>query len=244
MSDSQWEKLIDKVNAARDERGIEIGGKKYSQVKDRVEVFRREFGAKYGIDTHVDYENYDKTGMVVATAKIGDVERGTTVSSGHAVEFVASNEVTLTAAIESAETAAVGRALAFFGLAGGEFPSDAEMGSIDRKRETVASQRNAAQNERQRQIEEYREQQAKLPPEQRDTVRRYLPPQGQELDHPAEASKIADELVMVKTSQELTAYWHDLKEYRAFLAGADRHTLAEITAMFTMLKHQLADANK
>lgn len=235
MSDSQWEKLIDKVNAAREERGVEIGGKKYSQVKDRIEVFRKEFGAKYGIDTTVDYENYDKTGMVVAVAKIGEVATGITVSSGHAVEFVASNDVTITAAIETAETAAVGRALAFFGLAGGEFPSDAEMGSIDRKRETVQ------QNPRQREIEEYRRQQANLPPEQRDTVRRYIPPKGQDLDPVAQVNKIADELVHVKTPQELTAYWHELSEYRAFLAGNDRSTLAEIQALFTAIKHQLFD---
>jgi hypothetical protein len=144
MSDeSRFEKAIARMNQMREERGIDIHGGIYSQVKDRVEVFRRIFGSEFGINTNIvnDLE-FASNFPIVVKAEIVDKMTGTIVASGHSVEFVGSNHVNSVAPLEACETSAIGRALACFGLHGGEFASGTEMAAIDRKRDAMKGQKS------------------------------------------------------------------------------------------------------
>jgi hypothetical protein len=106
------------------------GGKKYTMVKDRVEIFRKYFGTSYGIETSIEY--CDDT-YVRMKAVITDLETKVVVGSGHAEELRGSTNVNKTSALENAETGAIGRALASIGLAGGEYASANEMEGVGRK---------------------------------------------------------------------------------------------------------------
>jgi hypothetical protein len=111
------------------------GGKLYSMVKDRIEVFRQEFGSEYGIETVVDYDaGFADGAAVIASARIMDTDNRI-IASGWAVEFVGSSNITDASPVEVAETSAIGRALACFGLHGGEYASLNEVEAAERKQE-------------------------------------------------------------------------------------------------------------
>jgi hypothetical protein len=130
-----FERARNAIIQAREEDGINLNGKMYSMVKDRIEIFRTYFGYAYGIDTSVDYTHGFKRGsMIVAVAKIVDNLTGHIVASGHAMEWVGNGDIGTTAPIEACETSAIGRALAAFGLHGGEYASANEMEAIPRKK--------------------------------------------------------------------------------------------------------------
>ena len=95
------------------------GGKKYLEVKHRVTVFRRAYGANLGIETEV-IDAGDK--YVRVRAVIRD-KLGNIVASGLAEEVRGTSPVNKGSALENCETSAIGRALACFGLHGGEYAS-------------------------------------------------------------------------------------------------------------------------
>jgi hypothetical protein len=131
--DERLAKAMEEIQRQKEDHGVDIHGKLYSLVQDRIEVFRRTFGTEYGIDTKVDYsEGFGRGAVVVATAKIISAS-GITVASGHACEFVGSSRFTSHSPVEVAETSAIGRALASFGLHGGEYASGDEVGAAVRK---------------------------------------------------------------------------------------------------------------
>src|SRR6478609_7020373 len=125
MSDeARFQKAIQQLNEVREQKGVDYNGKLYSTVKDRVEEFRKLFGSEFGIDTTVDYrQGFGNGSVVVANAKIVDKTTGTILASGHAMNHFGSDSVNTTSIVEVTETNAIGRALATFGLHGGEFAS-------------------------------------------------------------------------------------------------------------------------
>ena len=123
------------LNEVNKKHGVDMrGGKKYTMVKDRVEIFRKYFGTSYGIETSIEY--CDDT-YVRMKAIITDLETKAVVGSGHAEELRGSTNVNKTSALENAETGAIGRALASIGLAGGEYASANEMEAVGRKEEAL-----------------------------------------------------------------------------------------------------------
>jgi len=100
--------------------GLDIKGKRYTQVATRIEVFRKHFGMSIGLDTEIVFP---KRG-VISVAKLKDLD-DRIIGSGHAFAADLSEEKSL----EKLETVAVGRALASIGLAGGEYASDLEIES-------------------------------------------------------------------------------------------------------------------
>ncbi len=108
---------------------IKIHNKNYTQVVSRVEVFRRHF-PDLTIDTTIVDVNNER---VLMRAEIRDDNR--IIASGHAEEVREANAINRTSAVEVAETSAVGRALAAFGLHGGEYASAGEV-------ETAIAQQN------------------------------------------------------------------------------------------------------
>ena len=101
---------------------VSIHGKQYLTVAKRINDFREAY-ASYGIHTEVISIDQE---MVVVKATISD-EAGREISSGLAEENRRSSKINSTSALENCETSAVGRALAFFGLAGTEIASADEV---------------------------------------------------------------------------------------------------------------------
>lgn len=229
MSDPKFTSIIKSVNEKRDVNGIVLDGKKYLQVRDRVEVFRAEFGDQYGIDTVVMYSTLQNGDCVVASAKITDKLTGNVLSSGHAMEIVGATNFNNVSAVESAETSAVGRALAFFGLAGGEFPSVDEMQGVGRKEEA-------------KRMHEPNERQMVNPPSLYSSDRVLFKPRfGPDVDTWEEATKVIDEVSGIRDEQTLMRYWTELKEFRDYISdpGEDPHIIAELKAVFSMVKGQI-----
>lgn len=104
------------------------GGKKYTQVQDRMDVFRKHVGTTYGIQTFLVVDDGKR---VVMKAIIKDLE-GTIIGSGYAEEIRGQGFVNKTSCMENAETSSIGRALASLGLSGGEYASANEIETAQR----------------------------------------------------------------------------------------------------------------
>lgn len=111
---------------ATEDGKVLINGKYYTKVSKRLQILRQKLGFNFRIETsllHLDQNT------VVAKAVISIFRDGLwfDVSSGHAEEVRASSEINKYAAVENAETSAIGRALAGIGLSGDEYASLEEM---------------------------------------------------------------------------------------------------------------------
>ena len=95
---------------------VDIRGKKYQTVGRRVALLR-ENHKDHSIMTELIH-NQDKAVIIKATIIN---EKNIIVATGHAEEIRGSNNINKTSALENAETSAVGRALAMFGIQGEEF---------------------------------------------------------------------------------------------------------------------------
>jgi hypothetical protein len=231
------------------------GGKQYTMVKDRIEIFRQEFGDEYGIETTVDYSKGFADGApVVAHTTIID-PNNRVIASGWAIEFVGSTDITDGSPVEVAETSAIGRALACFGLHGGEYASLNEMESAERKQEFRRDGRNDGRNGR---GDNGRNDQRRQPEaDERSMVNRrnsdpglarqvamnepqtmgfYVP-----TDHDAvwlqpevESNRIIEQIESIGSVHELGRYWSELKPaidiFKGQQLGLD--LIAEIKAAF------------
>ena len=101
-----------------------IKGRDYTQVATRVEAFRRFFGTHYGITTEMMPSEAGNLVRVRATITNAD---GGVLATGMAEEDRNVGNINKTSALENCETSAIGRALAAFGLHGGEFATANEV---------------------------------------------------------------------------------------------------------------------
>jgi hypothetical protein len=101
---------------------VNIRGKEYQTVALRVHTFREQY-PKHALLTEVLHRDAE---CVVLKATISD-ETGRVLATGHAEEYRKASEINKTSALENAETSAIGRALAAFGLGGTEFASADEV---------------------------------------------------------------------------------------------------------------------
>ncbi len=115
---------------------IDLKGKQYLQVVDRVNLFRYHYGMAYTIDTEILADDGTRV-LMVASIKDND---GRVVGKGYAEEIRNAGPVNRTSAVENCETSAIGRALANIGLAGNEYASAFEMGNIESKEKAKVSQ--------------------------------------------------------------------------------------------------------
>lgn len=111
---------------ATEDGKVLINGKYYTKVSKRLQILRQKLGFNFRVETsllHLDQST------VVAKATISIYREGSwfEVSSGHAEEVRTSSEINKYAAVENAETSAIGRALAGIGLSGDEYASLEEM---------------------------------------------------------------------------------------------------------------------
>jgi hypothetical protein len=228
MMDAKFKEVIEEMNKLREANGLERNGRKYSLVRDRVELFRKMWGSEFGIETQVDYgAGFERGAVIVATAKI--MQGSNILASGHAMQFVGSSEINMTSAVEACETNAVGRALAFFGLAGGEFPSAGEMLSVDRKSDIVKSD-----------IVKPSTQSATMVSNQQ--FNRYIPDvsKDQVWTQPFEhLDLIVADINKINSKDELPVYWEKLSKFREVLGKSTKDGIAELKSAFATRIAQL-----
>ena len=125
---------MSKADASKGE--VNIHGKVYLTVARRIDDFRKSY-PDYSITSTVLHADQD---YVQVRAEIANVE-GRVVASGLAEEVRKASNINKTSALENAETSAVGRALAFFGMGGTEIASADEVaGAISQQKEDQASE--------------------------------------------------------------------------------------------------------
>ena len=90
---------------------VDIKGKEYVEVNERVKYFVREY-VGWSIETEL-LSNVDEICVFKATIKD---ETGRVMATGHAYEKESSSFINKTSYIENCETSAVGRALGFLGI--------------------------------------------------------------------------------------------------------------------------------
>jgi len=131
------------TNTSKDKGEVKIHGKVYLTVARRINDFRKEH-PDYSITSvvlHADDE------YVQVKAEISN-QTGRVIASGLAEENRKSSNINKTSALENAETSAVGRALAFYGMGGTEIASADEVSSaISLQREMEASEYLIKHNE-------------------------------------------------------------------------------------------------
>ena len=232
MSDQRFINAMTALQDIADQVAVPVrGGKQYTMVKDRVEIFRKEFGDTYGIDTKVDYpEGFDKGAAVIAVAHITD-KSDHVIATGWAVEFVGSTQMTSASPVEIAETSAIGRALACFGLHGGEYASLNEIEAHDRKADFQRG--NGPNRPGPSTVPHggygYGGQRSNQPmtdfyvPSDHDAM--WLQPE-------VEVDKIIKQVEEIGTTHELGKYWADLKPFLEGLRQEQPDMIAEIKAAF------------
>lgn len=107
--------------SASDTGVVNIHGKQYQTVAKRVADFRADY-PQYTISCEL-VEATESRVVMKASILEGDL----LISTGFAEEDRGSSRINQTSALENCETSAVGRALAFFGLAGTEIASADEV---------------------------------------------------------------------------------------------------------------------
>ena len=125
--DNKNDKLISTISDFKKSSiglNISIHGKAYSLVATRVAIARRNLGSSLDIKTTLLYQD-DKKVIVRADIFI-NVKH---IASGLAEEVRAASRINNTSALETGETSAVGRALAFLGLLTDGIPSAEEISS-------------------------------------------------------------------------------------------------------------------
>lgn len=122
---------------------VSIHGKVYLTVARRIDDFRKAH-PNYSITSTVLHADHD---YVQVRSEIAN-EEGRVVASGLAEEVRKASNINKTSALENAETSAVGRALAFFGMGGTEIASADEVaGAIGQQKEDQASEYLLKHNE-------------------------------------------------------------------------------------------------
>ena len=118
-----------------DDGTVQIHGKAYNTVAKRVKQFRTDF-PDYTIKTKI-LSNAD---MILIQAKICAPD-GRVLATGNAEEERGRTQILSTSALETAETSAVGRALAFLGYPGTEIASDEEIAQAKAQHDEMMDER-------------------------------------------------------------------------------------------------------
>ena len=102
---------------------VSIHGKDYKTVAKRVDEFRKEYQSKMAIITELI--SIDEKSVVMKASILN--ENQIVIATGYAEEKRGASQINQTSALENCETSAIGRALANFGLTGGEYASADEV---------------------------------------------------------------------------------------------------------------------
>ena len=121
---------------------INIKGKAYTTVANRIAIFRRFF-PDYSIVTDI---LHDDDIRVVSQTKITTPD-GIVIATGLAEEFRGENLINTTSALENVETSSIGRALACLSLGGSEYASANEMENAISQQEHIHGNNQRTNNQ-------------------------------------------------------------------------------------------------
>ena len=110
---------------------VNIHGKEYKTVAERLVELAEHTEGKYSLKTHI-IGDVTETVLIRATLEL---ERGTFV--GHAYEKEDAGYINKTSHVENCETSAIGRALASAGYAGSEFASADEVANAIKQQDDI-----------------------------------------------------------------------------------------------------------
>jgi len=216
---AEFNEAIDYLNKARVEHGVEVKGSMYSMVKDRIETFRRMWGDRYGINTDIHiHEGFLRECVVVIKATISNEDR--VLASGMAMERIQGieeNEMSWNACVEATETKAIGRALACFGLHGGEYSSDAEMIPVAQRQANTGGYSDPKPDGYQAPVDNFVQEKPKAePPVTSEGVPMFVPSwsdiQNKGIDQLM--GPVLTTLDQIEDMNSLTQYWSALEEFR------------------------------
>jgi hypothetical protein len=244
---SQLDEAIELVKATTK---VDIKGKQYTQVKDRVEIFRKIWGLGYSIETMVLTETpYHKGDYVLFMAMIRDVDSEKVVATGHACEVVGGSPINVTSFIEAGETSAIGRALAAFGLHGGEYASSDEMERIEPKKNTIDQMAEEEFNKlaEARPINDPSRQMSGRPIPEINPPEQIIVSTGNNKLSIEDLKKVqgtfANAIKLVKNQRDLTTFWTSNEETLNMLESESEESQSvfiEIKEMFKKRGYQLA----
>ncbi len=115
---------------------VPIHGKEYKTVALRIQQFREKYPGHTILTELVEANDV----LVVFKATIS--WEGVVISTGYAEEVRTASNINRTSALENCETSAVGRALAFFGLAGSEIASADEVVNAINEQKEISKERD------------------------------------------------------------------------------------------------------
>ena len=127
------------INDIKNVDKVDIKGKAYTTVATRVEIFRKHFGYKYGIQTEIVQFSSKPGDSIVMKANIVDKE-GFVIGSGTAVEIIGDGFINKTSTLENCESSCIGRALCSLSLHGGEYASVNEIEIAEGKEKKINDQ--------------------------------------------------------------------------------------------------------
>lgn len=112
---------------------VDIHGKQYKTVAERLQELNNDTEGKYDLLTEVIGQ---ANGTVLMKATI-TLDRG--IYSGHAYEKESAGYINKTSHVENCETSAIGRALASAGYAGSEFASADEVANAIKQQNDITN---------------------------------------------------------------------------------------------------------
>lgn len=147
-SQNQYNPLHLAVEELKTVPTIDIKGKAYTTVANRIAIFRKHF-PDYSVVTNILHDDDIK---VIVQTKI-TTPNNIIVATGLAEEFRNENFINQTSALENAETSSIGRALACLSLGGSEYASANEVenaisqqNSTSYSKQNISNQRTNEQN--------------------------------------------------------------------------------------------------
>tara|TARA_R100001015_G_C4634392_1_gene200824 strand:+ start:3293 stop:4057 length:765 start_codon:yes stop_codon:yes gene_type:complete len=143
--DERLQNAIDRIKNLDDSMKVNLKGKKYTMVAQRVQAFREAFGCGANVETEIVVCDDTKV-IVKATVSVQRDGAWVPIATEFAEEYRGVGMVNKTSALENCCTSSIGRALAACGLSGGEYASSFEVdNAINNKAEAPTSPKPKAE---------------------------------------------------------------------------------------------------
>jgi len=143
--DERLQHAIDRIKNLDDSMKVNLKGKKYTMVAQRVQAFREAFGCGASIETEIVVCDDTKV-IVQATINVQRDGDWVCLATEFAEEYRGVGMVNKSSALENCCTSSIGRALAACGLSGGEYASSFEVdNAINNKAEAPAAPKQIAE---------------------------------------------------------------------------------------------------
>jgi hypothetical protein len=233
----ELQQAIDWLNTKAPKANIK--GRDYTQVATRVEAFRRFFGTHYGITTELMPSDAGNLVRVRATITNAD---GAVLATGMAEEDRNVGNINKTSALENCETSAIGRALAAFGLHGGEFATANEVEGARHQEQAAQQQPAKTYNGTAKRGEK---QPTQSEPAPTANAADYASPNVAASEHPDDSALVLEVFRLCVDSapdtDTLKAWWDEHQHAYEVLTGEDKK---RVNAMFKKRKQALTQAEK